>query len=311
MKVEGNVRAAARAGLVAAAAASLAACATVRPAPEGLGVGGTMRPYQVNGVWYRPAYQPHYDKIGLASWYGPQSRYHTTADGERFDVGAVTGAHTTLPLPCIVEVTDLDNGRRIRVRVNDRGPFVGGRIIDLSPAAARELGFYGHGMARVRVRYVGAAPLAQPGDQVRTLEAAPAPAPAPGLEVAATALSEDSLAAVGLPPQPAPVAPVPPLVQTPVVQGAVIAPGVAPGVAAPGPAQVWRVQAATYADRANADRAVARLSERGDARIEPVARGGATLWRVVVWCAAGERPDTLRDEVVAAGFPGARLVGPS
>ncbi len=146
-----------RLAIVAMAGASLAACATVK-APAPLGVGGTMRPYQVRGVWYRPAEQPHYDKTGLASWYGPQSRYHTTADGEVFDVDVISGAHTTLPLPCVVEVTDLDNGRRLRVRVNDRGPFSRDRIIDLSPKAARELGFLGRGVARVRVRYVGPAP---------------------------------------------------------------------------------------------------------------------------------------------------------
>ena len=116
-----------------------------------------MRPYQVNGVWYRPAYQPHYDEQGVASWYGPQSRYHTTATGERFDERVASAAHRTLPLPCVVEVTNLDNGRKVRLRVNDRGPFVKGRILDVSRKGAQELGFWGEGTARVRVRYVGPA----------------------------------------------------------------------------------------------------------------------------------------------------------
>jgi rare lipoprotein A len=141
---------------IALAGASLAACATqplTAPGPSG----GTMHPYQVGGVWYRPTYQPHYDEKGLASWYGPQSRYHTTANGERFDEGVATAAHRTLPLPCVVEVTNLDNGRKTRLRVNDRGPFVKGRLLDVSRKGAQELGFWGQGTAHVRVRYVGPA----------------------------------------------------------------------------------------------------------------------------------------------------------
>jgi rare lipoprotein A len=154
---KGARNASARIALVVLAGASLAACATgSRRGP--LGVNGTMRPYQVNGVWYRPANQPHYDAKGLATWYGPQSRYHTTADGEKFDERVASAAHTTLPLPCIVEVTNLDNGRVARLRVNDRGPFVRGRILDVSRKGAEELGF--KGVAHVRVRYVGPAPLA-------------------------------------------------------------------------------------------------------------------------------------------------------
>jgi rare lipoprotein A len=146
-----------RLALMALVGASLAACATeplTAPGPAG---GGTMRPYQVGGVWYRPAFQPHYDEKGVASWYGPQSRYHTTATGERFEEGIASAAHRTLPLPCVVEVTNLDNGRKARLRVNDRGPFVKGRILDVSRKGAQELGFWGQGTAHVRVRYIGPA----------------------------------------------------------------------------------------------------------------------------------------------------------
>ena len=142
------------------AAAGLTACATApQPPPMATGgLGGTMRPYQVGGVWYYPKAQPDYDRQGLASWYGGAEQHHRTADGEVFDMNIASAAHTTLPLPSVVEVTNLDNGRQIRVRVNDRGPFMRGRIIDLSRQAAKDLGFYGQGMARVRVRYVGPAP---------------------------------------------------------------------------------------------------------------------------------------------------------
>ena len=113
-----------------------------------------MRPYQVNGVWYTPREDPGYDRVGMASWYGAAYHNRTTADGEVFDETAITGAHTTLPLPCLAEVTNLENGKRVRVRLNDRGPFKAGRILDLSPAAARELGFLRQGSAQVRVRFL-------------------------------------------------------------------------------------------------------------------------------------------------------------
>ncbi|HEX3916348.1 MAG TPA: septal ring lytic transglycosylase RlpA family protein [Caulobacteraceae bacterium] len=151
-----HLRRAAAVLAAALASAALAGCMTVRshaPAPTA-NTHGTMRPYQVGGRWYYPAEQPHYQATGYASWYGEAETCRHTADGEVMDPGAVTGAHKTLPLPSIVEVTNLDNGHRTEVRINDRGPFVEGRIIDLSAAAAKKLGFYGKGLAHVRVRYL-------------------------------------------------------------------------------------------------------------------------------------------------------------
>lgn len=131
-------------------AAMLSACAghMVSDAPVKIG-----RPYQVRGVTYVPKADPSYDMLGDASWYGSESG-NTTANGERFRAKWVTAAHTTLPLPSYVEVTALDTGRTILVRVNDRGPFARGRIIDLSRGAARELGIEARGTAPVRVRLV-------------------------------------------------------------------------------------------------------------------------------------------------------------
>ena len=120
-----------------------------------------MKPYQVRGVWYTPRYDPDYDQKGIASWYGEQFHNRSTANGETFDMDLPSAAHKTLPLPSIVEVTDLDTGRKIRVRVNDRGPFVDGRIIDLSKAAAEQLGIARKSVARVRVRDLGPAPAAR------------------------------------------------------------------------------------------------------------------------------------------------------
>ncbi len=111
------------------------------------------KPYTIRGTTHVPRAQPHYDVLGYASWYGNESG-DQTANGERFRPGWVTAAHTTLPLPTYVEVTALDSGRMILVRVNDRGPFARGRIIDLSRGAAEELGIRAAGHAAVRVRVV-------------------------------------------------------------------------------------------------------------------------------------------------------------
>jgi rare lipoprotein A len=111
-------------------------------------------PYAVRGVTYVPAADPTYDMLGYASWYGSES-CNRTANGERFRAKWITAAHTVLPLPSYVEVTSLDTGRTILVRVNDRGPFSGrGRIIDLSRGAAEQLGIRAQGHAAVRVRVV-------------------------------------------------------------------------------------------------------------------------------------------------------------
>lgn len=110
-------------------------------------------PYQIRGVTYVPRDDPAYDMLGFASWYGEESG-RMTANGERFRHGAVAGAHPTLPLPSYVEVTALDTGRTVLVRINDRGPFTAGRIIDLSSAAAALLGIQRQGVASVRVRRV-------------------------------------------------------------------------------------------------------------------------------------------------------------
>lgn len=111
------------------------------------------RPYTVRGVTYKPAAEPGYEAVGLASWYGNESG-NRTANGEKFRAKAITGAHTTLPLPSYVEVTALATGRTILVRVNDRGSFAHGRIIDLSHGAASLLGVVDASAAAVHLRVV-------------------------------------------------------------------------------------------------------------------------------------------------------------
>ncbi len=111
-------------------------------------------PYQIGGTWYYPKADYAYRETGIASWYGPGFHGRATANGEIFDQNALTGAHRTLPMPSMVRVTNLDNGRSIQVRINDRGPFKNGRIIDLSRRAADLLGFRRIGTAKVRVEVV-------------------------------------------------------------------------------------------------------------------------------------------------------------
>lgn len=112
----------------------------------------TGKPYRVAGHTYYPlASASGYDRTGVASWYGRKFHGRKTANGEYFDMHALSAAHRTLPLPSLVRVTNLDNGRQIVVRVNDRGPFVKGRLIDLSYAAAKSLGYAKRGITHVRV----------------------------------------------------------------------------------------------------------------------------------------------------------------
>lgn len=109
-------------------------------------------PYQIKGVWYTPQENFEYDQVGYASWYGPGFHKKTTANMEIFDQNQVSAAHKTLQLPCLVRVYNLENGRVLDIRVNDRGPFYDGRIIDLSKRAAQLLGVFQKGLARVRVK---------------------------------------------------------------------------------------------------------------------------------------------------------------
>lgn len=129
------------------------------PIPKGGGHYKLGRPYQIGGRWYVPRHEPSYDRQGVGSWYGKEFHGRKTANGEVFDMDAITAAHPTLPLPSYAYVTNMRNGRTILVRINDRGPYVANREIDLSRASARALGYADGGLGQVRVRWAGHAPL--------------------------------------------------------------------------------------------------------------------------------------------------------
>lgn len=334
-----QVRQAYRIAVLALVGASVTACISPRYPSRADGLGKTPpaargeykvgKPYQVGGIWYVPREQPNYDERGVASWYGDQFHQKATANGETFDMNAVTAAHTTLPLPSMVEVTNLDNGRKLVVRVNDRGPFVDNRVIDLSREAARQLGYDRAGLANVRVRYIGPAPLLGPADGLRYAQAKPATARLPPTlaplatpKPAASAGTDDVMQiAAGSPAPPRAmsalsgaddiaVSSLPPLTgsaisSTPIAgQGPVLARATAPPLAG------LRVQAGAFASQANAERAVAQLAAAGPAIIEPLQRDGLTLYRVVLPAPADETAAyALRDRVAQFGFVEARVVG--
>jgi rare lipoprotein A len=151
-----------------------------QPVPKGGGVYRIGKPYEVAGRSYTPEENINYSAVGMASWYGDDFHGRYTANGEIFDMNSISAAHPTLPLPSYARVTNLANNRSIIVRVNDRGPYTGGRLIDLSVKTAQLLGFHGQGLARVKVEYVGRAPLTGSDDRklIATLrEGNPAAAP--------------------------------------------------------------------------------------------------------------------------------------
>jgi rare lipoprotein A len=160
------------------------------PVPKGGGTYRIGKPYTVAGRIYVPEEDPNYREEGLASWYGDDFHGRLTANGEVFDMASLTAAHPTLPMPCYARVTNLGNGKSLVVRVNDRGPYHANRLIDVSNKAAELLEFKGNGVARVRVEYVGRAPLEGSDDRqlLATLRTG-VPAPSPSLVRLASARS--------------------------------------------------------------------------------------------------------------------------
>jgi rare lipoprotein A len=302
-----------RAAVMLLLGAMLASCATTPPKqtasipgvppgpkPGGAGIYKVGNPYQVAGQWYYPQEQPGYDETGIASWYGSEFHGRLTSNGEIFDRNLVSAAHPTLPLPVNVRVTNLDNGRSLVVRVNDRGPFKKGRLIDLSEHAADLLGYRAGGTARVRVTFLGKAPL-DPGGLVPPVEptettiatavsAAPTPkvsasslSPVPGIQMAALRPSDAMISAaparLSIAPAPKPE---PELTQVPVPAATAI-----------------YVQAGAFASLENANRVIARLNSVG-AQLSPITRDGKPLYRVRI----GPFQDVAKADAVLARIAG-------
>ncbi len=233
---------------------------TGRPRSSNAGVYKIGQPYQIQGTWYYPREQPDYDETGIASWYGPGFYGHATANGEIYTAQDLTAAHRTLPLPVNVRVTNLDNGKSIVVRVNDRGPYAKGRIIDLSERAADLLGYKQAGTARVRVQFVSRADLAggRPPPSTTPPEIASAVPAAPAGAVAATDLAPvpGTTVAAAAPVTAAPL----PTPAAPTADDAVATQptGIVTQVPVPGATHLY-VQAGAFSTYANAARLQARL----------------------------------------------------
>jgi len=263
-----------RAALLGAVGLSLAGCGGMGRFSEGprtphptYKIGN---PYTVKGITYYPHVDLAYDETGPASWYGEAFQGQYTANGEVFDLNQITAAHRTLPLPSIVEVVNLQNNRALRVRVNDRGPFVDNRIIDVSRRVAQLLGFERSGTAPVRVRILKDESLRAEAAAERgivsdgtTMVAGAAPATAPPASVPAVATPSFAAAnAAPAPPQPAAYAAVTPYAPPPVYQGM--------PTASSAPAHRFLVQSPLYRmeigpvnTREEADRALAQMLQSG------------------------------------------------
>jgi rare lipoprotein A len=288
-------------------------------ATHGKGTFKLGQPYQIDGAWYYPAEDFAYDETGIASWYGVGFHGKDTANGEIFDQNDVTAAHRTLPLPSIVEVTNLENGRSIHVRVNDRGPYARGRIIDLSRRSAQLLGFEPQGTAKVRVRIlvpesIQAASIARlnGGDKDSKAGAvAEAPKASPRVAVSAEPLTPPPGARVAPAPQTASL-PKPPLAAapTPVQLASVVPPTLSESViVVPVRTTQIFVQAGAFAKPDNAWRLKGRLDSIGPVIVSGVQSNGVNVFRVRLGpIATVEEADQLLGQVVKAGVSEAQII---
>lgn len=274
-----------------------------RPPPPALTAAPTYKvgkPYKIKGVWYYPQEDFDYDETGIASWYGPGFHGKMTANGEVFDQNTVSAAHKTLQMPCLVRVTNLENGRSMVVRVNDRGPYANGRIIDMSRKAAQLLGFEGKGTAKVRVQILPEESRILAG-KARIDPSEPKVAAAPRESVKAESLGPPQTArALPSASQPAPpiARPAPTLTETVGV--------ISDGAASDG--SIF-VQVGSFSRHDNALRLSARLSGIGTPNIQQASVKGQSVFRVRFGpLSSVDEADRLLDAVIAAGQQDARVV---
>jgi rare lipoprotein A len=269
------------------------------------------KPYPINGVYYYPAVNYRYRESGIASWYGKKFHGRATANGEIYDMNQLTAAHRTLPLPSIVRVINLENGRALKVRVNDRGPFARGRIIDLSRRAAQLLGFRYKGTARVRVEI-----LADESRDVASRMAGPEVRSAGLVNISAappdrlTAQPIDPPGAVRIPAAARRAAPklTPPRRKAPVLR-----PPMARQTSARKHQNVkvadLYIQAGAFIRFSNADRARVRLGRHGRAAVIKTRVGRESFYRVRLGPIRSIRAaDRMLAQVSASGYPKARIV---
>ncbi len=269
--------------------------------PKGGGVYKVGRPYRVGGRWYHPHENPNYDRVGTASWYGTAFHGRRTANGEVYDMSALTAGHPTLPLPSYAYVTNIQNGRTVLVRINDRGPYAKDRLIDLSYQTARTLGFHQHGLARVRVRYAGRAPLNGDDSAERRFLAGQGP------RLAAAATSPISTGSLRSPAQSRPAAPDTATWSVQKYrQDAVAARSARPSAAAPAALGVRTsetyVRVGPFSSQAEAERLRFMLAAGDRAVIEPATAPGESSFRLRLGPYDDTSAAAAMSRIAAAGF---------
>jgi rare lipoprotein A len=266
-------------------------------------------PYQINGVWYYPAEDYGYSETGIASWYGPGFHGKKTANGETYDQNDITAAHRTLPMPSLVKVTNLENGRELKVRINDRGPYAHGRIIDLSRRSAQLLGVEQSGTARVKVEI-----LADESRQMAAAAGANIETNPPGV----TAAPRDSVVAQSLPPPPGgkgmaggsqpPAQAAPPPINRPKAEALPDLRVQDVRTVPVGPTNLF-VQAGAFSRFDNANKVKAKLSNLGSVNIMQHDSGGQPMFRVRLGpIQTTKEADAMLEKVVATGYPEARII---
>ncbi len=277
-------------------------------------------PYEIGGVWYYPKVDYDYDKAGVASWYGEQFNQKYTANGEIFDLNQLTAAHPTLPMPSVVEVTNLDNGREVQLRVNDRGPYANGRIIDVSRRAAQLLGFETRGTARVRVKIMKDESIQVAEEAMRNEGAIAVADAAPAMPWPPARPAVPTSPFVPPPFSPPPVA-APPVAPTPVVSAPLVPPP-APVVVAqmpPLPETVTAaptsaagrifIQAGAFSVRDNAQRVQSHIAGLGNVQVTAASVNGTEIYRVRLGPLMNvEEADRLLARLAGSGYPEARIV---
>lgn len=250
--------------------------------------------YQIKGVWYYPKEEPGYDETGIASWYGDYFHGRKTANGEIYNMNSLTAAHRTLPLPTFVDVTNLENGKQIRLRVNDRGPYARGRIIDVSRRAAELLGFKDKGVAKVRVTFAGRVNGIGPTSQAPATAAPLAAVTMEPLDGGAATAPETRTASLG----PA----------IPMTGGVDALEGEVRQVPVTGKTSIW-VQTGAFESSSNAQRQLSQLNKAGPARVAESRTSGRAIYRVRLGpIASVEDADAKLDQVIGLGFNGAQIV---
>lgn len=257
------------------------------------------KPYQIKGNWYYPEENYSYDETGIASWYGDDFHELRTANGETYNKNELTAAHKTLPMPSLARVTNLENGRSIVVRVNDRGPFSGARIIDVSQRAAQLLGFEKIGTAKVRVQVLADESKAiadamrtygGPSKQAETVVASAQQSSA-GQEASVEVMNLEA-PQTALPKSISATKPVAEYVQLPVTG-----------------ANLIYVQAGAFTNIDNANRLSQKLSKIGQTKVAEALVKGVQYYRVRVGpIATVPEADKMLKRVLSSGADNARII---